>query len=404
MKPRLVILVSHPIQYYAPLYRELALRGDIDVHVVYLSDAGANAYHDVGFGRMVSWDIPLLEGYPYTVLEPDLDLATRRFWSLHSFRLKETLDWLDPDAILLYGYASRLNWSALDWARRRRRKVLYISDSNANTPRSRWKSWLKKVVVGNFFSKVDAFLCTSESNSRYLSQYGAGVQRICRLPFAIDVSRFSNGAKPPGQRRSFDFVWAGKLIPRKRPRDFIDALQIFADISGLEVSARVIGDGPLLEELAVMARTLHPRVTLQFDGFANQSAMPALLQESAVFVFTSEAEPYGLVATEAAAAGLALIVAEGIGCIGDTVLARPGVNAIIYPLGDVMALAKAMLRLRVESDLLLEMQQASSRIASDHDIPVAADVIDRVVRELGVTGKIAQPSGAARPGDGGRGR
>src|SRR5438876_367452 len=50
---RVAHLVSHPIQYFAPLYRELARRPDIDLTVYFYSDATVREFYDVGFGRRV---------------------------------------------------------------------------------------------------------------------------------------------------------------------------------------------------------------------------------------------------------------------------------------------------------------------------------------------------------------
>ncbi len=380
MKFKLVVLVTHPIQYYAPLYRELASRGNIDLHVIYLSDAGAAAYHDANFGRTIEWDIPLLDGYAYTVLEPGLALESLGFRARHSPKLKETLGRLGPDALLLYGYSSRMNWQALRWAKMSGCQVLYTSDSNANISRTGWKTWIKKAVVGPFFARVDAFLCTSEANYRYLLQFGGRRERIYRVPFAIDVHRYAKGAPVAGLRRRHDFVWAGKLSSWKRPQDFIHALRIVVEETGLEVSASLIGDGSMHDEVVALISALPPGCHVEFKGFVNQASMPQMLQEAGVLTFTSEVEPYGLMATEAAAAGLALVVAEGIGCIGDTVLARPGVNALIYPPGDVEALAQAMIQLLTRGDLRTKMQQASRDIAKEHDIPVAAGVIEQVAQ------------------------
>ena len=45
---RVAHLVSHPVQYYVPLYRELAGRPDIDLTVYYYSDGSAREFHDPG--------------------------------------------------------------------------------------------------------------------------------------------------------------------------------------------------------------------------------------------------------------------------------------------------------------------------------------------------------------------
>src|SRR5450756_1994369 len=66
---RLAVLNSHPIQYFAPLYRRIAATGDIDITVYYCSRQGVErGYVDPGFGHEVIWDVPLLEGYRHVFL------------------------------------------------------------------------------------------------------------------------------------------------------------------------------------------------------------------------------------------------------------------------------------------------------------------------------------------------
>lgn len=387
---RLTIVVSHPIQYYAPLYRELVTRGNIDLHVVYLSDAGAVSHMDVEFAQSVSWDIPLLDGYAHTILQPGKDVTRGGFWQRYDARLCDALVQLAPDWVLLYGYASRMNWVALWWAKRHGVKVAYASDSNINSPAKRWRSVLKRAVVGAFLRGVDAFLSTSEANLAYLKRFGARHKPVYRLPFAIDVDRFADNAPAPGHDRPFDFVWAGKFIKRKRPLDFVQALAKVSRLMQRPVRACIVGDGPLRAEVEVEARQLPPDCKLEFKGFVNQKAMPSALQQAAVLAFTSEDEPYGLAATEAAAAGLALIVAEGIGCVGDTVLARRGVNALVYKAGDVDSLADSMLRLMTHPEELTRMQRASREIAATHDLACAAAVI-----EVAVAGDLSSSDGSS---------
>jgi len=58
-----IFLNSHPIQYFAPLYRYLTEQG-IALEVLYCSGGAAGKF-DREFGREVQWDIPLLEGIYY---------------------------------------------------------------------------------------------------------------------------------------------------------------------------------------------------------------------------------------------------------------------------------------------------------------------------------------------------
>lgn len=379
-KPRLVVLATHPIQYYAPLYRCLAERGRIDVKVLYLTDAGAVAHMDAGFAREVEWDVPLLTGYDFSILQPGTSITARAFWQRHDSRLPTLLEAERPDWLLLYGYASRMNWAAAWWARRRRVRVAYTSDSNVRDPQARRRVLLKKLVLGHYFGLVDAFLASSEANVEYLLKFGASRRKIHRIPFAIDFRRFRRPADEPfGRPRNYDFVWAGKFISLKRATDFVEALGLIARRIPRVIRACLVGDGPRREELEIGVSGLPPNCAVDMRGFVNQSGMPAALQAAEALVFTSEREPYGLIATEAAAAGLALVVADNIGCVGDSDLARPGVNALTYTIGDVAGLAAAMQRLMDDPVLRQRMQRASSEIAATHDFEFAAAAIERIV-------------------------
>ena len=72
---KLAIVCSHPIQYFAPLFRNLAGQAEIDVTVFYTSRQSAEPRVDPGFGQVVRWDIPLLEWYNYQFL-PNRRLPT----------------------------------------------------------------------------------------------------------------------------------------------------------------------------------------------------------------------------------------------------------------------------------------------------------------------------------------
>ena len=387
----LVVLQTHPIQYYAPLYRTLAERGNLNLHVVYLSDAGAADYDDPGFGQRVAWDIPLLDGYASTILEPGLAVETEGFFGRASRKLPEVLSRLSPRWLLIFGYASRMNWHARRWALRNDVRLAYTGDSSLRHQRGSLKRLATDMVVRHFFSGIDTFICTSEANEAYVGYYAPRESYRIRVPFAIDVKRFANGAPPPGQKRKYDFVWAGKFIKRKRTLDFLAALTALGAERGAPIRALLIGDGPLRAEVRAAVDALPSSVVLDWVGFANQKRMPMLLQSAETLVFTSEVEPYGLIATEASAAGLALVISDRIGCVGSRDIARPGVNAISYPPGDLEKLTDSMRQVLLQSKLREDLQEKSLMLAREHDLDCAAALIEAVCR-VGASGN-PEPSG-----------
>ena len=65
MKQMPVIFInSHPIQYFAPLYKFMNELG-LQVSCWYCSDENVHGHHDREFQSIVTWDIPILEGYPH---------------------------------------------------------------------------------------------------------------------------------------------------------------------------------------------------------------------------------------------------------------------------------------------------------------------------------------------------
>src|SRR6185369_17474105 len=67
-RPRLAIIVSHPIQYYVPLYRALVEDGSLEIKVFFTWHGGDQPTLDRGFSKNIEWDIPLTQGYPFEVV------------------------------------------------------------------------------------------------------------------------------------------------------------------------------------------------------------------------------------------------------------------------------------------------------------------------------------------------
>lgn len=379
---KLVILQTHPIQYFAPIYRELSDRGNVDVSVIYLTDSGAKEYYDPGFNRMVKWDIDLMTGYHSEVMRPDMELSDRGFLGRNDRKLLSILKTENPDYILLYGYSSLMNWRAWLYAWQTGIKILYTSDSNSriDIPAGTVKSFIKRILVSTFFSKIYRFLYPGEANAEYLQRYGATEDRLIWSPFAIDVARFT---KVGGTReRQYDFVWIGKFVDGKRCHDYLSAL-LNLKSEGIEFSALLVGDGPCRGEIIKSAKELVDEGSLEMQGFANQSEVPELLSASKTLVFTGENEAYGLMATEAAASGCALLMADSIGSVGQNSSAQPDVNTLVYKVGDVVALTNCMRMYLEDQELVRTMQSASLRIAREHDVDKAAAIIESILRYSG---------------------
>src|ERR1700733_7637599 len=109
-KVRLPLLVSHPIQYQAPLLRRIAQEPDIDLTVLFGSDFSVHGYKDAGFGVGVQWDVPLLDGYKHEFLPALRDRREVSFASPLSYGILSRLHGRGGgppfDALWVHGYAT----------------------------------------------------------------------------------------------------------------------------------------------------------------------------------------------------------------------------------------------------------------------------------------------------------
>ena len=106
---RILIVVSHPIPYIIPLFR-LMVKQKWNFQVAYCSLEGAQSYRDRDFETEVTWDIPLLEGYPW-ICVPNIapKPGLNRFFGLVNPQLIEIVR--ESDVVIVYaGYAYASFW------------------------------------------------------------------------------------------------------------------------------------------------------------------------------------------------------------------------------------------------------------------------------------------------------
>src|SRR3990167_7553964 len=103
-KINLVYMVSHPIQYQAPLLKQLAKDDTINLLVLFRSDFSLSSYADKAFGQAVHWDIPLVEVYAYKILPTIGGNKTFNFFLPFNYGLRKILKELKTVLICLLGF------------------------------------------------------------------------------------------------------------------------------------------------------------------------------------------------------------------------------------------------------------------------------------------------------------
>lgn len=370
MTYRLAILETHPIQYRAPWLRLLHAHPEIDLTVFFCMVPDAKQ-QGRGFGVEFTWDIPLLEGYHYEILENRAKVpGTERFGGCDTPEIGRWVRDGGFDAFLVSGWLVK-SMLQCAWACRRYGVPCIVrGDSNDMPPRAWWKTWVHRRLFGLF----SAFLVVGKSNRDFYLKRGVAAGRIVPGPHCIESARFAQAAESAQAKRpvlrerwsipadAVCFLFCGKLEPKKRPMDLLEALAMAAkqtegqgpeaQPAGVSSSPLppaspppprlhllVVGDGELRGDCEAYAR--EHRLPVSFTGFLNQSEIPQAYAAADCLVLPSDyGETWGLVVNEAFACGLPAIVSDRVGCHPDLILRdRTG---WVVPFGDTPALADAL--------------------------------------------------------------
>jgi glycosyltransferase involved in cell wall biosynthesis len=351
-RPRLLVVGSHVVQYSSPIFQKLAQDPRIEILVAYCSMQGAHPGVDPGFGVEVSWDTPLLEGYPWVhVPNRSARPGNGRFWGLFNPGFWKLIRDGKFDAVFVSGYSYASAWVAILAAKWYRVPILFTTEAHSLRSwaiQSKWKLHFKRFVVPRILSLCEILLAVSSGAADQSRALGFPGDRIVLSPYAVDNDWWIRQAALVDRdsvRRSWQVpasarvvLFCAKLQPWKAP---LDALEAFVRANVPESNIVFAGEGPLRSSIEQRARELGVSTRVRFLGFVNQSQLPSVYCGADLLVLPSLYEPFGLVVNEAMLCGRPVAVSDRVGAKYD--LVREKETGYVFPAGDVNALA-AILR------------------------------------------------------------
>jgi len=386
---RLAIIVSHPIQYYAPLYQRLAQRDDVAIRVFFTCHDGQMEVEDRGFKTRVAWDIPLTKGYELELVR-NVSFApgTHHFFGLRNPSLVERIMAWRPDVVHITGWAWLSHLMALHAFSKRRIPTLFRGDSHLlDTQQSGVRWWMKRALLRRVFSWPDGFLVTGAANRAYYEAFGVEPDRLFECPHSIDVNRFSEPADAFEQeaaqlRQQLGIntdqrvlLFAGKFEHKKRPLELMRAVQ---KLPSTDLKLLMVGSGQLEREIKAIAASDPDRFRVL--PFQNQSRMPIVYRVGDLFVLPSAfGETWGLAVNEALACGRPVLVSDHVGCAADVVDASCGT---IFSSADPLALTRALSEIPKRRNQLLEMGRMATKRAWSFNISRTEDALVRCLLQV----------------------
>ncbi|HTL07863.1 MAG TPA: glycosyltransferase family 4 protein [Chitinophagaceae bacterium] len=387
---RIAIVVSHPIQHFCPQYASFAKNPRVEIKVFFASALGFKKYVDPSFGQEIAWDNLQLDRFPHVFLNGDQVLPANR--QLDAPSLDAALTAFAPAIVITYGYFQKLQRRAYAWARRNRVPLAYISDSERRQHRSWWKELIKYPFIKRYFSGIDYFLSVGEANEAFYKYYGVPEKKLVRMHFPIDIEQYAEASENyfllrDKIRRQYGFAESdivlavvGKLVPWKNQGDIIDAMGLL-ESRGIQTHLLILGSGTMMNELQKRALNLQ-RSKVHFCGFVHPSQLPGFYAATDIYVHPASAEPHSIAISEAIFMGCPVILSDRCGSYGKDDDVQEHLNGLVYPFGNIEALAQKLYEIITQPLQLKSFASYSKTIGRKFQLRAHREVLTELLLRI----------------------
>ena len=292
-KPKVLWLTNLPAPYRFPIWDHLSESVDLTVVFVLKEKNWRN------------WPAPEQSNWKYEFLSLN-SLQIKEYDIIPSARgarriLKET------DIAIIGGWESLIYIRTILLAKKYKIPVIQFYESL--TESHRFKSGLIAMVRKWILKKADKTVTISERSTQALIKMGINSSTITTLFNPVDVNWYYEYATShrqptaPGHR----FLFVGQLVERK---NILTAIKAFVSIAQPNDSFVIAGQGPLELQIKELISELVVTEKIHVVGHKSSQQLAELYSNSHTLVMPSTNEVWGLVANEALAAGMHVIVSD----------------------------------------------------------------------------------------------
>jgi glycosyltransferase involved in cell wall biosynthesis len=173
--------------------------------------------------------------------------------------------------------------------------------------------------------------------------FGVPAERICVVPYPVDLQRFTMGDIPSGATRRV--LCVGRLDPRKRIDLLVDAVALLVRQRN-DLCVEVIGRDGYLPGWSALVQESGRYLPIKYTGAVPQSQLVSRLREADVVVQPSEQEEFGHAVAEALACGVPVVTGptNGTGAYAPAVCSAKFERYAPDSLADAIERALAMSR------------------------------------------------------------
>ena len=357
MTKKIAIVTNEPAPYRIPALNRMAASPGVDLHVIFCCEREPNR----------EWNLPPMY-FEHTFLRERITTINDRY--IHNnIDVFEVLKRLAPEVIVTTGFnPTHLYAFTYAWIK----KLPHVAMTDGTLVSEESLSAAHRVVRRFVYARSRAFISASAGGKTLYKTYGVPDShcfQACLCVENADYAPLSESAPPP-----FDFIFCGRIEAVKNPFFVLEVALLVAKTLGRKVSILFVGSGSLEAEVRKSAAGYSDLLEVRFNGFALQHELPGLYRSARLFIFPTRWDPWGVVANEACAAGLPVLVSPYAGVAGELVL--DGQNGFICELDTHRWAEKASLLLS-DTDVYRGFSQRSLALVGNFTFEAAsAGIVD----------------------------
>lgn len=386
--PRLAVLVTHPVQYFAPVFQELTHYPDLEIKVFFGCDHGVRPREDPNFGVIVKWDCEPTANFGHEFLYTGLLEGLKNLSGIKlATKAATAINRYQPDYVLIFSYSpSFITASTILLYLAGHKLMLRAETTDTAFKRSYFKDRIRQFILNFYYQQFTHFFPIGTNSTNHYSRMGVEQSRFTVARYAIDVEFFQKQVDYWLPQRGFlraamgieiedeVLLYCGKMFPPKNPLLIPQALSLLSPQQKDRIWLVAVGDGEFKKAFEKSAKAQLGNRAI-FVGFKNQSELGKYYALSDTLILPSQSgETWGLVVNEALQFGLRVIVSDKVGSGRD--LIQNERTGLIFPSGDPIALSKAITQFMI-------FPKSSSRSLSilPHPKELAQAVYSRVKKD-----------------------
>lgn len=359
---KIAIVTNTLAPYRTPVFSALAAMPGIAVCVIACTEREPNR----------QWDYPPL-ACEQMILRPMVIHYRSRY--IHSnFDVFRALRLCDPDVVVTDGF-NPTHLYAFAYALHHGLAHVAMTDGTDISERS--LTFVHRMVRRFVYARTQSYVAASGGGLALFDRYRLPGARRHLSRLCVDNHAYTAVSSP----KQYDLIFCGRMEAVKNPGFVLDLAVELGKRLQRRIRVLFVGSGTLEQDVRRDASLFPGLVDASFAGFATQQSLPQLYASARLFVFPTSWDPWGVVANEACATGLPILVTPQAGVANE--LVRDGENGYVCEL-DLLRWADHAELLLTQEAVWQRFSERSRAIVSEYTFLRAAEGLAQACRQATV--------------------